>query len=233
MIIYNYHPETLEFIYKTEADLDPLETKLQGINVYLIPANSTDKKPPELSEGETCIFRNSEWVKVPDYRGRLFYHKEYGYEVVGDFIENIPENLTLEAPEVTIDRLREEAIGLNRQKHYEFQNTPKNYTLVDIENNIHNLQFNCNDNTYNNIKSSLEVCNRLGSVYLYDDKGIGGTFNLETIDQLLQNIIIIRDNSFKVKGNLLFEINQCNELDEIQNIINRLKDWEVSYGGGN
>lgn len=68
MIIYNYDEITKEYTGYCNADLDPEETKRQGKNVYLIPANATTKKPPKAKEHETIIYGNG-WEIVADFRG--------------------------------------------------------------------------------------------------------------------------------------------------------------------
>lgn len=68
MIIYNYDEFTKEYTGYCNADLDPEETKRQGKNVYLIPANATTQKPPKVKEHETVIYNNG-WEIVADFRG--------------------------------------------------------------------------------------------------------------------------------------------------------------------
>ena len=68
MIIYNYDEITKEYIDSCNADLDPEETKRQGKNVYLIPANATTQKPPKAKKNEVAIYNNG-WEIVADYRG--------------------------------------------------------------------------------------------------------------------------------------------------------------------
>ena len=68
MIIYNYDEFTKEYTGYCNADLDPEETKRQGKNVYLIPANATIQKPPKVKEHETVIYNNG-WEIVADFRG--------------------------------------------------------------------------------------------------------------------------------------------------------------------
>jgi len=68
MKIYNYDKDTKEYIGASEADLDPEETKVQGKNIYLIPAYATDVKPPKTGKAEVAIYDEG-WKKVPDYRG--------------------------------------------------------------------------------------------------------------------------------------------------------------------
>jgi len=55
MFIYHYHEHTKEFLCKTNALLDPLETRKQRANVYLCPANGTTIPPPYIHEPEKYI----------------------------------------------------------------------------------------------------------------------------------------------------------------------------------
>ena len=48
MIIHHYHKATGEYLRSSEARIDPLETKKQGRDVYLLPAHATDIAPPKL-----------------------------------------------------------------------------------------------------------------------------------------------------------------------------------------
>lgn len=50
MVAYVYHSETKEFLDTYQAQIDPLESKLQGKDIYLLPADSTWIKPPEFDK---------------------------------------------------------------------------------------------------------------------------------------------------------------------------------------
>lgn len=49
--IYNYHPETAEFIGASQADQSPLEP-----DVWLIPAHATEIEPPATQNGQRAVF---------------------------------------------------------------------------------------------------------------------------------------------------------------------------------
>lgn len=68
MIIYNYDKLTKEYIGESEAPLNPVATQREGHDVYMLPACSTELKPPKTKKNETVIF-NDGWCIVPDYRG--------------------------------------------------------------------------------------------------------------------------------------------------------------------
>lgn len=89
MIIYNYDSITFEYIGESQASLDPEESKKQGKDIYLIPANATDKKPPIPKTNETVIFDNR-WKIVPDYRGMYMVDKSMQPKKVEDF-GNLPD----------------------------------------------------------------------------------------------------------------------------------------------
>lgn len=58
MKIFNYNPDTLEFISETLADESPLEP-----GIFLIPAFATNKELPAFNvETQVCKYINNEWV---------------------------------------------------------------------------------------------------------------------------------------------------------------------------
>jgi hypothetical protein len=55
--IYNYHPETGEFMGATTADESPLEP-----GVFLVPASATIDAPPDCVATERPVFKEGAWV---------------------------------------------------------------------------------------------------------------------------------------------------------------------------
>ena len=114
MKIYNYDPITYIYTFSENADLDPEETKIQGKNVYLLPANATFLKPPAAQEDKAIIWNENQWEYEADYRKN--YYKvspsldvldidsigqiEEGYALVtkelGDLIKENPDNYVFE-----------------------------------------------------------------------------------------------------------------------------------------
>lgn len=68
MQTYKYHPETKEYLYAEQAFLDPLETKTQGKNVYLLPADATFTAPPDSKLGYAACWNGKKWVYKEDHR---------------------------------------------------------------------------------------------------------------------------------------------------------------------
>lgn len=89
MLVYNYDKFTKEYTGYEEAALNPEESKIQGHDVYLIPANATDVKPPKTAEHETVLYNNG-WEKVADYRNEYIVNDDmqpFKYDKLG----NLPE----------------------------------------------------------------------------------------------------------------------------------------------
>lgn len=61
MKAYLYDEKTKEFISEVNAQIDPLETKKKGENVYLLPANATFKEPMQAKEGFKIVFNGKGW----------------------------------------------------------------------------------------------------------------------------------------------------------------------------
>ena len=97
-----------------------METKKQGKDVYLVPANATDKKPLEAKENQAVIFNGSEWVIIADYRNKTYYigteqheMKELGDLPKGATFEPVEPEKTLD--EQTLEELQKEQTELNAQ----------------------------------------------------------------------------------------------------------------------
>lgn len=71
MKVYRYNEEKI-FVGEEEALLNPLETKIQGKNVYLLPANATFEKP-KLKENEIAIFEGGKWNYYKNILGKYYY----------------------------------------------------------------------------------------------------------------------------------------------------------------
>lgn len=118
MKIYNYDPITFIYTSSQNADLDPEETKQQGKDIYLIPANATTIKPPTAQTDKARVWKENQWEFVSDYRAN--YYKvnfdldvleinkigeiEEGYILVtkelGDLIKENPNNYVIDNDDI-------------------------------------------------------------------------------------------------------------------------------------
>ena len=74
MKFYLYDEKTKQFIKEQEGYLDPLETKAQGKNVYIVPPFSTTEKPnlSNLKDNEILVFNGNKWtVEQEFYVGKI------------------------------------------------------------------------------------------------------------------------------------------------------------------
>lgn len=71
MKVYKYNENKI-YIGEEEALLDPLETKYQGKNIYLLPANATFEKP-KLKENEVAVFEGNKWNYYKNILGKYYY----------------------------------------------------------------------------------------------------------------------------------------------------------------
>ena len=105
MLVYNYDFLTKEYTGSEEASLDPEETKRQGKNVYLVPANATLKKPPTIQEHQTVLFENDKWKIYEDWRGYYIVNENMEPVQITE-LGAIPEGYAIITPE-QIDLLNE------------------------------------------------------------------------------------------------------------------------------
>ena len=68
MNLYNYDKNTKEYLSTTIASADPMETKIKGEFVPLVPAYATLLKPPTTGENEVAIFNGTAWEIKKDFR---------------------------------------------------------------------------------------------------------------------------------------------------------------------
>lgn len=84
MKIYNYNPNTKEFVGESVADEDRMRP-----GRFAIPAYATEVSPPAVGANEVSVFSAGAWTIAADHRGAVGY-TDSGEEVV---IENIGDTL--------------------------------------------------------------------------------------------------------------------------------------------
>ena len=111
--VYFYDEKTKEYSYEGYAQLDPLESEIQGREIYLLPANATFEKPFEKKDGWTQFWEDEKWMEIEDFRekeywpsGSSFYDSPIKMKEVGP----LPEGATLTRPEKTEEELEIERL---------------------------------------------------------------------------------------------------------------------------
>jgi hypothetical protein len=79
---YIYDKNTNEYLGATQADPSPLE---EGVWIY--PAFTTDKKPPDAGANQAVVFNGDSWALVPDWRKHTYWladGSEHTIEALGE-----------------------------------------------------------------------------------------------------------------------------------------------------
>ena len=155
MIFYTYDEKTKEFTGTQNAFIDPLETKKQGKNVYLVPANATDKKPLEAKENQAVIFNGTEWEIVADYRNKIYYTGTEQHEMkeLGD----LPKGATFEPvePKKTLSELKAEKLSELTAITSKFDNQLVNTDMI-IKSSL-GFSINADLRSQNNLRGLITV----------------------------------------------------------------------------
>ena len=155
MIFYIYDEKTKEYTGIQNAFIDPLETKKQGKNVYLVPANATDKKPLEIKENQAVIFNGSEWKIIADYRNKTYYigTEQHEMKELGD----LPKGATFEPvePEKTLEELKSEKLSELTAITSKFDNQLVNTGMV-IKSSL-GFSINADLRSQNNLRGLIAV----------------------------------------------------------------------------
>ena len=96
--VYNYNKNTGEYTGEMEARLDPMETEVQGEDIYLLPADATFIEPPVAGANEMQYFDGETWSVVADFRGTVHYDEDGNASTIAELDELVPAGNTLEAP---------------------------------------------------------------------------------------------------------------------------------------
>ena len=188
MKYYLYDEKTKQFIKVQEGYLDPLETKAQGKNVYLVPPFSTTEKPnlTNLKDNEILVFNGSKWQveqefyvgKVVDCQGErvLRYVNDNGltFEPCDDGFKIVEKPLPKEK---TLEELKEE-------KHAELKSimqTRRNAIQVEFGGDT----FDANESAQENMIVLLKAFD-LGApaVQIRSATEVTHTFDKDTCQQL-------------------------------------------------
>ena len=75
MKIYIYNTQNNEYLYETEAQIDPLASS-KSETIYLMPPNATQTAPLEPKAGYVNVFNNGKWEQIRDERGEIYYDND-------------------------------------------------------------------------------------------------------------------------------------------------------------
>lgn len=105
--VYNYDPDTGEFLKATVAQLDPEESKVQDKDIFLLPANATFIEPPIARDGKIQIFNRrsqGKWSMKSDLRGTTYFEADGERVEIKKIGKRLPKNCTTKAPPLNLKR---------------------------------------------------------------------------------------------------------------------------------
>lgn len=97
MIAYTYDIISKRYSGETSCQIDPIESKNQGKEVYLLPANSTWKEPLPEKDGFYVVFNGNDWeyqekpkpthndlilMQIAELKGKLNMHDYWGQKFI-------------------------------------------------------------------------------------------------------------------------------------------------------
>lgn len=119
MQAYMYSTTTHEFLEPVPCFPDPVRSRKEGSEVYLLPANATFTEPPAKRTGYTAVWSESGWAEVEDHRGSQYWPKGGPYNsspVEMKELGPLPDGALLTRPEQTAE---EKAAEEERRKQAE------------------------------------------------------------------------------------------------------------------
>ena len=154
MIFYTYDEKTKEYTGTQNAFIDPLETKKQCKEVYLVPPNTTDKKPLEAKENQAVIFNGSEWEIIADYRNKTYYIGTEQHEMKE--LGGLPNGATFEPvePKKSLSELKSDKLSKLHSESSKFQSW--NCSDMYIKSSL-GITVNADQCSQNNIAVLIEM----------------------------------------------------------------------------
>ena len=110
---YLYDDKTKEFKSEVNAQIDPLESKNAGVDIYLLPGNATWLEPPT-KDGYVAVWSGESWDSVEDHRKQKYWLPDDKYGAPGHEMKELgplPEGATLTAPERTFEEVTSNKIS--------------------------------------------------------------------------------------------------------------------------
>ena len=222
MKYYLYDEKTKQFIKEQEGYLDPLETKAQGRNVYIVPPFSTTEKPnlTSLKDNEVLVFKGDKWrIEQEFYVGKIVdCQGERAVKYVTDndlTFEKCDGGFKIVEKPVPKEKTPEE---LKEEKHAELKRimqTRRNAIQVDFDGDT----FDANESAQENMIVLLKAFD-LGApaVQIRSATEVTHTFDKDTCQQLslamLQAVQALYAEYWELKNRLA----ACKTIAEVEAI---------------
>lgn len=106
MQAYMYSTTTHEFLEPVPCFPDPVRSRMEGREVYLLPANATFTEPPAKRTGYIAVWNGSRWIETEDHRGVQYWPKGATFNSAPLKMKELgplPDGASLTRPEQTAD----------------------------------------------------------------------------------------------------------------------------------
>ena len=223
MIFYTYDEKTKEYTGAQNAFIDPLETKKQCKEVYLVPPNTTDKKPLEVKENQAVIFNGSEWEIIADYRNKTYYigTEQHEMKELGD----LPNGATFEPvePKKSLSELKSDKLSKLTAITSKFDNQLVNTDMV-INSSL-GFSINADLRSQNNIRGLIAV--GVEPVNFVTADNTVKSLKIEQLNTLLNECALNSQNLYLQKWAYRAQIENTQSVDELNaiEIVFTMKDF--------
>ena len=223
MIFYTYDEKTKEYTGTQNAFIDPLETKKQCKEVYLVPPNTTDKKPLEVKENQAVIFNGSEWEIIADYRNKTYYigTEQHEMKELGD----LPNGATFEPvePKKSLSELKSDKLSELTAITSKFDNQLVNTDMV-INSSL-GFSINSDLRSQNNIRGLIAV--GVEPVNFVTAENTVKSLKIEQLNTLLNECALNSQNLYLQKWAYRVQIENTQSVDELNaiEIVFTMKDF--------
>lgn len=225
MKIYNYKEDTKEFTNVSEAKLDILESKKKGQDIYLIPANATEKSC-ERREGYVACFVDNDWLYRKDLRGKLQINLTTKELSTIDYIGEVKEGYMVYDDYIKTQAYSEDVFNTEKAKKISENESKRNVEYITTP--IGKLK---TSTPLGDLKSAIILFDKLveandglpeGSVRLYDDKGnisLSPKLTKAEYEKLVASVAMEYIKIDRYSTYISNRINNCKTVNDIKTII--------------
>lgn len=212
MQIYKYNEKTKEYIGTEPTMIDPLESKLQGKEIYLLPSNATFEKP-NLQDGFASIFNNGKWENVEDNRGKEYWLDTDAFGTPARVMKDLgafPTDAVFTAPIKTLEQLKADKI-----LEFKYQRDALEVEPIEYNGNL----FDYDDKARDRINAAIVALDASGTAIAWTTAD--NTEVLVNADDLRGVIaaVAMRSNELHVKYRKLKEqVEACTTKEQLEKI---------------
>lgn len=157
MKYYSYAEDTNEFIGQGTAQPDPLESKKQGHEIWLLPKNATFSAPPEEKDGFARVWNGTAWEYIEDRRGTEYWLPGDTWQTPAREMKELgplPEGALLERPAKTPEEISHEELAKAKAERAE--------AVQNIAVEVDGMIFDGNEDAQRRISVAITTANITG-----------------------------------------------------------------------